>query len=88
MIAPTKVRIDTEVTAAYVAYREVAPGESIRNQRLSDEVIVDYNANGDILGLELLGFDDAALDIARNFAAAHGMEFPADAFSSAARPSA
>src|SRR5579885_2212088 len=46
------LQIDPEVDAAYLRVRE---GEVVRGDDLSDEVRVDYDAEGNVLGIELVG---------------------------------
>ena len=60
-----------------MTYRALAPGAHVaRTDRVSDDVNVDYDENGEVLGIELLSLDDEALADARAFAAAHGFAFP------------
>jgi uncharacterized protein YuzE len=77
---PVSVRVDLEVDVAYVGYRRLADEEHIaRSERISEDVVVDYDAAGEIVGLELLGLDELALKPAREFASRRDLAFPADA---------
>jgi uncharacterized protein YuzE len=78
MTQPIKTSIDHEIGAAYVSYREIAPGEATRTERVDFDVRVDYNAAGDLLGIELLAVDEPAVALARDFAAKHDLAFPRD----------
>ncbi|KJQ55609.1 hypothetical protein RS85_00472 [Microbacterium sp. SA39] len=56
------IRYDPEVDAAYIAIgRAVAPGEAatqvhgIRSPRGEGEIILDFDAQGHVIGIELLG---------------------------------
>jgi uncharacterized protein YuzE len=52
------VEVDTEAQSAYVRFRE---GKVARTKRVDTETVVvtlDLDANGDILGLELIGVKD------------------------------
>jgi hypothetical protein len=44
---------------------------------VSDDVNVDFNADAEILGIELLAFDEEALGATRRFAEAHDLALPA-----------
>ncbi|MBC5800659.1 MAG: DUF2283 domain-containing protein [Candidatus Eremiobacteraeota bacterium] len=52
-------------------------GETVaRSRRLSDDVIVDFDARDGVIGIEFLAFDDAALDRGRRFAQDNKLGFP------------
>ncbi|MEY8041641.1 DUF2283 domain-containing protein [Saccharopolyspora cebuensis] len=62
---------DAEADAAYVAFREVGRGAAARNVPVQDAagqvgVVLDYSADGELLGVEILGaarsLDPALLD--------------------------
>lgn len=77
MLKPIQLRIDYDVEAGYLRYRQLREGEHVsRNARISDDVVVDFNDAGEILGIELLAFDEEALAVARGFAEANGLAFP------------
>jgi len=77
MLQPLSLEVDYEVDAGYVSYRELPPGEHVaRTARVSQDVIIDYNGAGEILGIELLAFDEPALSVARAFADANALAFP------------
>jgi uncharacterized protein YuzE len=72
------IDFDAEVGAlGYLRFRPLDAGKHVaRTQRVSDAVFVDFNDESQILGIELLALDDESLDVARHFAAQHGLEFP------------
>lgn len=77
MLRPTSLRADYETGTGYLRYRTLPSNVKVaRNARISDDVVVDYNDLGEILGIELLALDDEALSVARGFAAANGLAFP------------
>lgn len=77
MLKPIQFRVDYEVEAGYLRYRPLPIGEHVaRTQRISDDVNVDFDAAGQVLGLELLAFDDVAFNAARDFAESHDLVFP------------
>jgi hypothetical protein len=41
-------------------------------------VVIDFDADSQVLGIELLAFDDEAIGVARRFAEAHDLGFPRD----------
>lgn len=86
MHEPIGVRIDREVEAGYVSYRRLAAGQRVaRTQRFGDDVAVDFDGANDVLGIELLAFDEPALAVARVVAAEHGLVFPCDIAAQTAR---
>ncbi|MFI6480401.1 DUF2283 domain-containing protein [Nonomuraea sp. NPDC050663] len=49
------VRWDTEVNAAYIAMkREISSGEAVRQVVAGDDTVLDFGAEGELLGVELL----------------------------------
>lgn len=79
---PIHVRVDLDPDVGqlgYIQYLADTPaGVWARNERVSDDVIIDYDAESQVVGIELLGFRDETLAIARAFAEAHGLAFPRD----------
>jgi hypothetical protein len=76
---PIEVKVDLEANAGYVRYQARSGGQRFaRNERLSQDVVVDFDADNEVLGIELLAFDDEAIDVARRFAEAHDLGFPRD----------
>jgi len=76
---PINVKVDLEANAAYVRYRPSSDGQRFaRNERVSQDVVIDFDADSQVLGIELLAFGDEALGIARRFAEAHDLGFPRD----------
>jgi uncharacterized protein YuzE len=77
MHKPLDLKVDFVAMAGYLRYRALESGVHVaRTQRISDDVFVDFNAESRILGMELLAFDDDALDAARRFAAEQDLEVP------------
>ncbi len=72
------VSIDLEARAAYVRYRSLADGERARSERQSDDVVVDSNERGEIVGIEMLALHDDAIAQGRLFAHEHELAFPRD----------
>ena len=70
--------VDLEAQAGYVRYRPLPAGEQVRSERVSDVVVADYRADGELVGLELLALDAATMTQARAFAASNGLAFPRD----------
>jgi uncharacterized protein YuzE len=64
-------------TLGYLRFRALGAGKHVaRSHRVSDDVFVDFSDTSEILGIELLGFDDEAIGAARHFAERHGLAFP------------
>ena len=77
MQKPLGLEVDFVAMAAYLRYRPHENGTRVaRTQRISDDIFVDFNAQSQILGIEMLAFDGEALAVAREFAAAHDLECP------------
>ncbi|MDA0269910.1 MAG: DUF2283 domain-containing protein [Chloroflexi bacterium] len=49
------IRFDPDADALYVYYRRVTPGDIARTEELGDGRQVDYDASGEVLGVEFLG---------------------------------
>lgn len=78
MTQPINVNVDLSVRAAYVEY---APGPSVQTIDLTEtgSVAYDLNAEGNIVGIEVVGIQrPERIEIARAFAAAHNLAFPRD----------
>jgi uncharacterized protein YuzE len=76
---PISIKVDLEANAGYVRYQPSSGGQRFaRNERLSPDVVIDFDADSQVLGIELLAFDDEALGVARRFAEAHDLGFPRD----------
>ena len=62
------VYYDTEADAAHIALRGgIGPGETVRNVQACDgKVVLDFNAAGQLIGIELLDLDMLHPDLARN----------------------
>jgi len=76
MIHPIDVQIDDEAGAGYVTY---AKGEVAETVEVWEEgtVAADVDASGNIIGIEVLGFDEDVLSRARAFASENDLSFPA-----------
>jgi uncharacterized protein YuzE len=78
MKQPINVRTDLSVRAAYIEY---APALSVSTVDLTKtgSVAYDVDEGGNVVGIEILGFDHLErVDIARVFAANHDLAFPRD----------
>ncbi len=73
------VDYDPEVgPLGYVRYRELAEGARVAESvRISEDVVIDMDDSGLVLGIKLLGLEDEALAVAEFFATQNGLEFPA-----------
>ena len=62
------VYYDTEADAAHIALRGgIGPGETVCNVQACDgKVVLDFNAAGQLIGIELLDLDMLHPDLARN----------------------
>jgi uncharacterized protein YuzE len=77
MKKPISLEVDFKANAGYLEYRSLDDGQLVtRSQRVHDAVHVDFDAGSQVVGIELLGFDDEALSAARHFAEQHDLEFP------------
>ncbi len=62
----------------YVRYRELPQGARVaKSLRISEDVVIDLDDTGLVLGIELLGLENEALAVAEFFATQNGLEFPA-----------
>lgn len=63
-----KVFYDVETDAAYIALLGgIGPGETVRNVQACDgQVILDFNAAGQLIGIELLDLDMLHPNLARD----------------------
>lgn len=53
------VRWDREADAAYIGFREIQPGEAVKQLEVTDKdgttsAVLDFSADGELLGIELL----------------------------------
>jgi uncharacterized protein YuzE len=77
MQTPIQVRIDLEVGAGYVRYRSLAEGVRIASSvRLSEDVVVDYDRDRKVIGIELISVISPAIATAKAFAARNDLSFP------------
>ncbi|MEA2721637.1 MAG: hypothetical protein QOJ39_3501 [Candidatus Eremiobacteraeota bacterium] len=69
-----ELRVDLEVGAAYVRYGPRRPhGTSVR---LSEDVVVHYDADSRVAGIELIAVRPDAIQIAEAFALQNALYFP------------
>jgi hypothetical protein len=62
----------------YLTYRRLPDGEFVaRTERVDSSCHVDFDARGEVIGIELIGLGEGALAVARAWATAHGLVFPA-----------
>ena len=74
---PLELKIDLTFKVGYLKYRMLESGSHVaRTHTVSDEVLVDFDAQSQVIGIELLSFDEHVLAIAQQFAAANDLEFP------------
>ncbi len=72
-------QVPNSIAVAYVYYREQTGGSTPpRTRRISHDVNVDFDQEGSVLGIELIGVDEASVATAREFAESHGLAFPRD----------
>lgn len=72
-----EVRVDLEVGAGYVRYRPLEDGERVGSSvRLSQDVVVDFDDAGKVLGIELISMIPEALAIAHEYAHQNDLVFP------------
>lgn len=78
MKKPHTMEIDFKAHAGYVRYS----GDKIVGTIdvwADGQVAADLNTSDEIVGVEILGFDQETLDEARRFAVTRGLIFPIDA---------
>lgn len=75
MIKPETVEVDGEVEAAYIRYtrRDVAETIDVWGE---GTVAADVDSIGNVIGIEVLSFDEQTLSHARVFAQEHDLAFP------------
>jgi len=57
-----KATYDTEVDAVYIALEEVKPGSAKQTISLNEDIIIDFDGNKKIIGIEIL---DASKNISK-----------------------
>jgi len=61
----------------YIRYRRLAEGEHVaRTMRVSQDVLIDFDSNEEVLGMELLALDETALAVARTCATEFDLALP------------
>jgi uncharacterized protein YuzE len=80
--APIRVtfeQVPDSIAVAYVRYRERPEGaQPPKTKRISRDVNVDFDDQGSVLGVELVGVDAESLAVAARFANDHDLDFPRD----------
>jgi uncharacterized protein YuzE len=77
--------------SAYIRYRlrEAVAGVQLEVGGEGSEVLVDFNAAGDVIGIEIVDVNVLEnVELARRFAIEHGMGFPRDIVAAARSASA
>jgi hypothetical protein len=80
MRQPLSVKIDRELNVGYVKYTN--DGKAAKTVDVWEDgwgVMVDFNAAGEVMGIELLSLSDEAVQRAAEFACRQGLEFPRNA---------
>jgi uncharacterized protein YuzE len=62
-----KITFDSEANAAYIAFKDIAPGGVAESVPINDDLILDIDVDGVVLGLEILNADRFFHDLARGF---------------------
>ncbi len=75
MMHPIDVEIDEEAGAGYVRYSKGDVAETVEVWE-EGTVAADVDSRGNILGIEVLGFDEEILSHARAFASENDLVFP------------
>jgi len=77
MQEPIELRVDLEVGAAYVAFRHLEDGELVTQAtRLDQDVVIQYDRDGRVIGIELIQILSESIESAASFAAQNGLGFP------------
>ncbi len=69
-----ELRVDLEVGAAYVRYG--SRGERATSVRLSEDVVVHYDADNRVVGIELIEVRPDSIQAAETFASQNALDFP------------
>lgn len=75
MMKPLGVEIDFESKAGYVTYAERRVAETLDVWE-EGTVAADLDAEGNVIGIEVLGLDAQTISRARAFAEEHDLAFP------------
>jgi uncharacterized protein YuzE len=79
MLTPIRVRGNAADEVYEVVYRELQQGMRVlRDERVGPGVTASIAANGEILGIEVVGLQQNSVDAARRYADAHDLAFPSD----------
>lgn len=76
MLNATDLRVDFEVGSAYVKYRQLPAGSRPTSTRLTEDVVVNFNAAGEVVGIEVIELRAEAVEAAAAFAMQNGLDFP------------
>jgi len=74
---PISLQIELTEGVAYIQYRESEDDETLSNEHIADSenLLIERNSNGDIIGMDFLAIDDATLSAASWFALSNGLWF-------------
>ena len=77
MIQPIDIEIDDEANAGYIRYAKATVAETVEVWE-EGTVAADLDSAGNVIGIELLGFEDDILAKAKAYAREHNLAFPAN----------
>jgi hypothetical protein len=89
--AAIDVHLDLRHAYGAVRFRDVLDGEKVGSEFAQDpngddlDVVIEHADAGDVVGVEVMGFDDVTLDAAVTIARGFGLAFPIETFRAAAR---
>lgn len=75
MTNPQAVEIDSESEAGYVCYSKADVAETVEVWE-KRTVAADLDSSGNVVGIEVLSFDEETLSRARVYAQEHDLVFP------------
>jgi len=52
-----KIEYDPKVKALYIHFKDIGPGEVAHTKEVEEYINIDYNKEGEILGIELLNIE-------------------------------
>jgi uncharacterized protein YuzE len=71
-------QVDESLAVGYVRYRRLPPGSQPRTESISSDVNVDFDEQGNVLGIEIIGVDVESIATAAGFAKGRGLDFPSE----------
>ena len=89
LLAPSRItfeQLPNSIAVGYVRYNDPSMKTRPRTKRISPDVNVDFDENGAVLGIELVGLDADSMAVAAGFAREHGLGFPRDLSGAATEP--